>query len=399
MKYTTVSIQIEMPLSNDGYVFDVGSLYEHLLKLTDKRKARGKRYSVALVLTLVVLAKLCGEDQPYGIAEWVRERAEALCTLLNLRYRRLPSHNTYRRVLREAIDVDEMQAVLRQFLTQQPGAGQSVLLALDGKTLRGSIPAGEEEAVHLLAAYLPEEGVVLAQVSVGRKENEISVAPRVLAALDLRGKIVRGDALHTQRNLSKQIVEAGGEYVWIVKENQPQLHQDIEQLFQPEVCEPGFSPCHKDFQTAHSVDRAHGRLEVRTLTSSSLLREYANWPYLEQVFHLERRVTSLKTGVVRQETVYGVTSLRTDEAGPKRLLALVRGYWAIENGLHYRRDRTLREDATRMTSPTLAQAMAILNNLVIALVFQHKWRNLPQARRYYNAHLQHTLSLVLRRPT
>ena len=399
MKYNTVSIQFEMPVSEDGYVFDVGSLYEYLLKLTDKRKARGKRYSVALVLVLMVLAKMCGEDQPYGIAEWARERAETLCTLLDLRYRRLPSHNTYRRVLREAIDVDEMQDMLCRFLKQQPGSGQSVLLALDGKTLRGSIPAGQAKGVHLLAAYLPEEGIVLAQVSVESKENEISAAPRVLATIDLRDKIVRGDALHTQRNLSKQIVEAGGEYVWIVKENQPQLHEDIEQLFQPEVCEPGFSPSHKDFRTAKSVDRAHGRLEIRSLTASCLLREYADWPYLEQVFQLERRVTNLKTGVVRHETVYGVTSLLPDEAGPKRLLALVRDYWTIENGLHYRRDRTLREDATRMTHPTLAQAMAILNNLVIALAFQHGWHNLPQARRYYNAHLQDALPLVLRRPS
>jgi predicted transposase YbfD/YdcC len=397
MEYTTVRIEVTVPLSEEGYVFDLGSLYDHFRRLEDKRKARGKRYELALVLVLLVLAKLAGEDQPYGIAQWARARQGVLCALLHTARPGLPSHNTYRRIL-GAVDPAEFQKAAKQFLTQRPGTGYSVLIALDGKTLRGSIPADAVRGIHLLAAYLPNEGVVLVQVAVGNQENEIGAAPEVLNSLDLRGKIVRGDALLTQRDLSVQIVEAGGEYVWLVKDNQPQLKQDIAQLFQPEVCVPGFSPAPTDFRTAQTAGKAHGRLEVRTLTTSSLLREYADWPYLEQVFRLERRVTCFKKGTTRQEVVYGVTSLRADEAGPNRLLGIVRDYWGIENGLHYRRDRTLREDAARMTSPVLAEAMAILNSLVIGLTTQQGWRNLPQARRYYNARLQEALNLVLRYP-
>jgi predicted transposase YbfD/YdcC len=284
MNCNTVCVEITVPLSEDGCVFDVGSLYDRFCQLTDKRKAQGKRYPLPLVLVLVILAKLCGEDHPYGIAQWGRGRQRILCEILAVDRSTLPSHNTYRRVLGDAIEQAELQAIVSEHLTQPSGTGQSVLVALDGKTLRGSIPVGETRGMHLLAAYLPNEGIVLMQVAVANKENEISAAPKVLKSIDLRGKIVRGDALLTQRSLSTQIVEAGGEYVWLVKDNQPQLRQDIEQLFQPESCVPGFSPPPKDFRTDKTINTGHGRLEIRTLTTSCLLREYADWPHLEQVF-------------------------------------------------------------------------------------------------------------------
>jgi len=159
------------------------------------------------------------------------------------------------------------------------------------------------------------------------------------------------------------------------------------------------SPTPKDFRTGRTTNKAHGRLDERRLTTSRLLRGYVDWPCLEQVFKLERRVSQLKTGQVRQEVVYGVTSLRPDEAGPERLLQINQDYWGIENSLHYRRDKTLREDATRMSNPTLAEAVAILNNLVIGLALHHGWRYLPQACRHYNANLQDALNLVLHHPT
>jgi len=385
MKYNTVCIEITVPVSEDGCVFDVGSLYDHLRQLTDKRKARGKRYTLSLVLVLLVLAKLSGEDCPYGIAQWGRGRQNILCEVLPVGRQTLPSHNTYRRVLGDAIKASELQSAITEFLTQSPEAGQSVLVVLDGKTLRGSIPAGRTRGIHLLAAYLPNEGIVLMQVAVESKENEISAAPRVLKSIDLRGKIVSGDALLTQRGLSTQIVEAGGEYVWQVKDNQPQLKEDIERLFQPESCVPGFSPVPKDFRTTQTIDKGHGRLERRTLTTSNLLRDYADWPYLEQVFKLERQTTHLKQGQTEHEVVYGITSLQSEKAGPSRLLEIVRGYWGIENGLHYRRDKTLREDATRMTKPAPAEAMEIINNLIVGLTAQRGWGNLPQARRHLSA--------------
>jgi hypothetical protein len=120
--------------------------------------------------------------------------------------------------------------VVHDFFAHQPNAGHSIQLTLDGKTLRGTIPAGQTRGVHLLAAFLPGEGWVMAQVEVGMKENEIPAAARVLKCLNLQGKIITGDALLAQRELSRQIVEAQGNYVWTVKANQPQLCQDLETL-------------------------------------------------------------------------------------------------------------------------------------------------------------------------
>jgi predicted transposase YbfD/YdcC len=391
MDYSTRCTEREWLAS--GFVIDMGSLFAHFAQLQDRRHARGKRYHVAQVLVLAVLAKLSGEDRPYGMAQWAQLRHGLLGQVLALP-KRLPCHNTYRRVLGKAVDADALQCLISQFLLQAPKAGRSVLIAIDGKTLRGTIATGQNQGVHLLAAYLPQEGLVLVQVAVANKENEIVAAPRVLASLDLRGKIVMGDALHTQRELSAQIIAGRGDYIWLVKDNQPQLHADVEQWFQPESHVKGFSPVAKDFQTVRSTDKGHGRREERTLTTSSLLSDYLAWPGVSQVFKLERRSVNTLTGQLRQEVVYGITSLTAQKASAKRLNRLVRDYWGIENGLHYRRDKSLQEDATRMTDPNLAQAMAAINNLIVALILRHRWRYLPEARRHYNACLSDALKLV-----
>jgi predicted transposase YbfD/YdcC len=376
-----------------GFVLDMDSLAGYFARLHDRRCARGKRYGLAQICILATLAKLSGEDRPLGIAQWAQLRQKVLGPLLGLP-KRLPSHNTYRRAFADAISPAELDQQLTAFLRQQ--GGRSVLIALDGKTLRGTIPAGQSAGLHLLAAYLPAEGIVLVQMAVESKENEIVAAPKVLASLDLRGKIVMGDAMHTQRELSVQIIEAEGDYIWLVKDNQPQLRADIEQWFAPETHVKGFSPTAKDFQTGRTVNKGHGRHEERTLTTSSLLNDYLGWPGLAQVFKLERRVVNTATGQVRREVIYGITSLTAKQADAKRLNGLVRQYWGIENGLHYRRDRSLLEDATRMRNRNQAQNLAALNNLIVGAVLRQGWDYLPQARRHYAACLPAALSLVFR---
>jgi predicted transposase YbfD/YdcC len=387
-------------LANDtqGVVFDVGSLYAEFAKLSDRRWRRGKRYQLAMVLVLFLLAKLCGEDRPYGIAQWVSARACKLMGMLGLSLRRLPSHNTFRRVLQQAVDLRELQEAVSDFPCRGCDTEQSVLVSMDGKVLRGSFVAEQGRAVYLLAAYLPGEGVVLMQVAVAGHENELSAAPRLLQRLDLRGKVVTGDALFTQRELSVQIVEAGADYIWLAKDNQPHLREAIAQLFAPQTRSPGWGIPPHDFQTATVHSKGHGRLEQRTLTSSRLLNGYLDWPHLAQVFRLERRCTTLKDGTHHTEVVYGLTSLSRQKADAARLLALGRDHWGIENGLFYRRDTTLQEDATRMTHASMAQAMAIFNNLVIGLVLGQGWPYLPQARRYYDANPEAALHLLLRPP-
>jgi predicted transposase YbfD/YdcC len=390
------SIQIETP--NEGYVFDLGSLYERCEQLTDARDARGKRYTLALILTLMVLAKLAGEHSILGIAQWARLRSAALVTILQLCYPKLPGHNTYRRACSTAVEPSALQQAVSQTLLSAPQAGTSVLISLDGKTVRGSWSKECPAGVHLLAAYFPGEGLVLMQVAVDQKTNEISAAPQVLKCLDLRGKIVMGDAMHTQRAVSVQIVMGGANYIWYAKDNQPSLRADIELLFQPEQCGPGSKPVPTAFDSATQTDKGHDRIEKRTLTTSSLLKDYLDWPHVAQVFRLERQVWDLQLKPLRSEVVYGLTSLSAAQAGPARLLELTRSYWGIENGLHYRRDVTLREDATRMRNTRQAEVTAILNNLVIGVVLQHGWHNLAEAQRFYAAHLADALRLVLCHP-
>jgi predicted transposase YbfD/YdcC len=396
MKYIPLSFDVN--LRPEGVVIDLNSLFAALAKLQDRRDARGLRYALVTMLVFIVLAKLCGEDHLRGIAHWVELRKEVLAEALGLAKPQAPHATTYSRVLNKAIDIDAYEQVVRDFFQEQPGAGESDLRNLDGKTMRATIPEGKTKGVHLLAAYLPEEGWVAFQVEVGSHENEIPASVRVVKQLDLRGKIVTGDALLAQRELSTTIVEKGGDYVWTVKGNQGQLQRDIEVLFEPEVCSGGFSPCHKDFQTAVTRGKGHGRRERRTLTSSSMLNEYVKWPDCEQVFRLERYFVRISDNKVSQEVSYGVTSLTREEADADRLLGLVRGHWGIENGLHFRRDDTLREDRCRLKGQG-AQAMAATNNLVLGLLRKTSFETLPDARRHYAANLLDAVALILRSPT
>ena len=233
-KYTPIAFEIN--LGSEGLVFDVGSLFEALLSLHDQRDARGLRYAWVTVLVFVVLAKLAGEDWLRGIAQWVAERKDSLAEVLNLAQPQAPHYTPYGRILARAIDLHEFEQVVGHFFATLPQVGHTVEIALDGKTLRGTIPLGQTRGVHLLAAYLPGEGLVLMQVEVDSHENEIVAAPQVLKRLDLQGKIVTGDALLTQRKLAQQIVEARGDYVFPVKDNQPHLLADIQTLFALEPC-------------------------------------------------------------------------------------------------------------------------------------------------------------------
>jgi predicted transposase YbfD/YdcC len=393
MEYTTPTFDVN--LDPEGFVVDVNSLYAALARLKDRRHARGVRYALVTVLIYMVLAKLAGEDRLSGICEWVRYRQQPLAEALHLNAVRSPCVNTYRTILGQVIEIEEFERVVREFFAAQPHAGESVTIALDGKALRGTISAGQTQGRHLLAAYLPAEGWVLFQIEVARTENEITAAPRVLKSLDLRGKVVTGDAIFAQRELSLQIVEAGGDYVWTVKENQPDLKQDIAFLFQPEQTVRGFSPATKDFRTAQTYDKGHGRTERRQLTVSAELQGYLDWPGAEQVFKLERWFTRTKDGQRMHEVVYGITSLTAQEADALRLLTIVRSHWRIENGLHYRRDETLREDYCHVKIGDAPRAMAVLNNLILGLTGRRGYANLAAARRYFDAHPQEAQRLVL----
>ncbi len=373
--------------------FEVNSLYEALLSVTDKRKARGKRYELATILTLSVLAKLGGEDSPEGMAEWVKYRAEQLRESLGMRRPSMPHAVTYRRVLGGALDIQELEQVLGEFFEDCVRVDEQ--LAMDGKSLRGTIETGATRGVHLLAVYAVGAGVVLNEVNVLEKENEISAAPKLLAGVELAGKVVSGDALFTQRDLSQQIVEAGGDYLWKVKDNQPTLRADIERLFGPEYVPKGSAPLKTDFASITLSRKVSGRIEKHTLTTSALLNATSDWPHLAQVCQIVREVQLLAERKTTHQVSYAMTSLPSVSATPQRLLNLSRCHWAIENKLHYCRDVTFGEDRCRLTLGHAAHTIAVLNNLVLGLLHVRGFLSIVSARRRFNARPSEALALVL----
>jgi predicted transposase YbfD/YdcC len=394
MKHITNAFSIEK--KSDPFIFDVDSLFYHLDCLTDRRKPKGVRYPLAVALVIVILAKLAGEDEPEGIAHWVSLRKELLIEALGLKRNTTPHPTTFSRILAWAVDVEELQESFSQFLLSTLEGGLFVEMPIDGKTLRGTIPQGKTQGLHLLAAFLPSQGIVLFQVEVESKENEIVAAPRVLKSVDLRGKIVTGDAMFAQRELSEVVVAGGGEYVWTLKDNQASLREEIEAAFKIEEGKTALAVMKNDFTRAETIDKAHGRIEQRRVVVTSQMKGYLKWPHLEQVFKIEREVEEISTGKQRREVSYGITSLKREEASAERLMEIVRGHWAIENGLHYRKDKTLREDACRLKRGKAAQVMAVINNLVVGLVLRQGIRNLARARRRYSAYPMEALNLILR---
>jgi predicted transposase YbfD/YdcC len=392
MQYSTARNERES--SVEGIEFDRGSVYDRLCKLTDRRGINGKRYRLETVLMIVIMAKLCGEDTPFAIAEWAKNRQAELVQRLCLSRPSLPSHHTYRRILAYKVYVEEVERLVGEY-NQQGKHGD--VYALDGKAVRGMRKKDEQGNEYLLSIYDVEQAKVMSQVEVGRKENEITKAPKALKPVEIAQKVVTGDAMHTQRGFSLQILDGQGDYVFPVKENQPQLYKNIQSLFAPDYPKPGFGKIQTDFLTAQQVNKGHGRIEMRTITTSEMLNAYAAWPGLAQVYRLERHFQWWRNGRSYRtscEVEFGITSLTRQKASPSRLLQIRRAHWGIETGLHYRRDVTLKEDATRMTVGNTGKVMASINNLILALIRQAKFHNAAQARRWFAAHLSKTFALL-----
>ena len=195
------------------------------------------------------------------------------------------------------------------------------------------------------------------------------------------------DALLTQRHVAQTIVDKGGDYVMIVKENQPQLRVDIELVFT-------LPPSGDRQDTARTVDIGHGRIEQRNVTTSEALVGYSDWPGLAQVFELGRHVLLQKTGEERVAVVYGVTSLSPARATPGRLLALVRGQWQIENQSHWVRDVTFDEDRSQVRWGNIPQVMAALRNTTIGLLRWAGHTNIAAACRRLAAQPVQALALI-----
>jgi predicted transposase YbfD/YdcC len=365
-------------------------LIEVLAEIPDFRSNHGKRHSLVAILALACSAMLCGYRSYTAIAEWGRHYGDHLVQAFGFTHRSpcaATFHTVFRRVDRQAVEAT-LGAWAEGLLGAAPRTdGGEDAIAIDGKTLRGSQKQGAP-GVHLLSALAHRVGLTLAQQAVDDKTNEIPVAVELLRHLVLEGRIVTMDALLTQRQIAQQIVDAGGDYVMVVKANQPQLLEDIATVFV-------LAPIAEERRTAaDTLDLGHGRIEQRRLQTSNVLAGYSDWPGLAQVFQLERQVIIKNTGEVREEVVAGVTSLAPERADAARLLTLIRGQWQIENQSHWVRDVTFDEDRSQVRCGNIPQVMAALRNTVIGLMRWAGYTNIAAACRRFAAQPTAALHLI-----
>jgi predicted transposase YbfD/YdcC len=365
-------------------------LIEVLTEIPDFRSKQGQRHPLGAILALVCSALMCGYRSYTAMAAWGRNYGARLTHALGFT-RHPPCAATLHAVLK-GIDRQALEARLGAWaegLLAATAAAQATPegIAVDGKTLRGSQKQGAPGA-HLLSALGHRLGLTLAQQAVADKTNEIPVMMDLLRQVVLEGRVVTMDALLTQRPIAQQIVAARGDYVMVVKENQPQLREDIATVF-------ALPAIRGETRTvAETVDYGHGRIEHRRLHTSDVLVGYSDWPGLAQVFQLQRQVIHKKTGAVRDEVVMGVTSLTVERADAARVLALVRGHWHIENKAHWVRDVTFDEDRSQVRCGNIPQVMAALRNTVLGLMRKAGETNIAAACRRFAAQPVFALELI-----
>jgi predicted transposase YbfD/YdcC len=379
------------------------SFYEALQGLPDPRRGAGKRYPLAVLLCLLCLAKMAGQLSLKGATEWVRLRAEPLATAFGLKRTAMPCQMTYTRIL-ENIDATILNDLLAAFFTRfeaqqrcedepsrlqtETGYREHAQVAIDGKTVRAT--SKEAQPVHQLSAYDVATGVVLFQVNVGEKQNEISALKPLLTPSFIKGRIFTLDAMHTQTEMCAKIDRWGGYYSLIAKDNQPTLAVDLADFF----ADP--PPDWRSSQ-AETWNKAHGRLEHRHILCSPELNEWFadRWAGVAQVFRLQRTTTLLKSGAVRQQTVYGISNLSLAHAPASRMLALNRGHWGIENRLHWRRDVTLGEDRCQTRTGAAPALLARLNSAILSLMDCLKISNVPRQARFFDAQVDQAVQALL----
>jgi predicted transposase YbfD/YdcC len=337
------------------------AVWDVLSTIEDHRGRRGRRHELATVLVVSVAAVLAGSRSLAGIAGWAADVPAWARPRLGIG-RRTPSLSTIRRVL-TCVDADVLDAVLHAWLDAllpppppvAPGPLSLRAVAVDGKTCRGA-RIGDGSRVHLFSMVDHHTGVPLGQVLAESKGFEIAAFATVLDRIDLAGVVVTADALHTQKAHARYLHRHRGKYVFIVKRNQPTLHDQLARL-----------PWRDIPVTDLTQDKGHGRRESRTLQVTSI-GIGIGFPHARLAARIVRARTEVATGQMSSETVYAVTNLAWADARPADLARIIRGHWAIENRVHHVRDTTYDEDRSQVRTGNGPRVMATLRNVAIGLI-------------------------------
>jgi len=326
-------------------------LLELFEQVTDPRARRGVRHRFAPVLAMALAAVLAGARSFTAIGEWVAEADADVLARLGVSGARRPCEATTRRVLTR-VDGELLDAVLGAWMRTRVGllGGQRVI-AIDGKTVRGA-RAGKV-APHPVAALDHTLGVVLGQVQVAVKSNEIPALRTLLAVFDLVGAVVTADAMHTQTTTAAYITGRGGHYVFTVKTNQPGLFARCKALPWAKI------------RAVTVLDRGHGRRVRRTIkvAAAPALLDFACAVQVAQI-----RRTRTIAGKKSVEVVYVITSMTSIQASPAQIATWVQGHWGIENRLHWVRDVVYDEDRSAVRTGHAPRVMAILRTTAIGVL-------------------------------
>lgn len=368
-----------------------GDLLTALREVPDPRPGGARRHPVAYVLGVLTASFACAGFASFtGAAQWATGADPAVLLALGAAPDPLtgavdpPSEATIRRIACR-VDSEALEAVVAAWTAAQLATGpvdggggdddgsRRVPVAVDGKTVRGA-RTGAGTAPHLLAAATHDSSVVLAQRQVPGKTNEIPMVPALLADLraaghDPAGMVFTLDALHTQQHTAALLHAAGAGYLMTVKGNQPGLLDAVTDRLRAEPPTPG----------SDQRSRGHARTEQRILRAAPATG--IAFPGAAQIFRVVRYTGGLDGQRTRKEVVHGITNLRADQADPDQLAALVRGHWSIENSIHWVRDVTYREDASRARTGNAPAVLAAIRNVVNTALRLSGATNIAAARR------------------
>lgn len=355
------------------------NLINSLKQIPDPRQAQGKRYPLWLILIIAIVAVICGAKSYSEISEWGKNHIKTIKESLEIKIRTVPCASTFYNIL-ATIDVKIFENIIYEYIGEKSDKKDAI--AFDGKTMRGTRKKGGEFC-HLLSAFSHKLAGTLFQISVESKTNEITAIQEILKKMNLEGKITTMDALLTQTEIAKTIIEQKGDYVMIVKDNHAELKEDIEFIITGE--EKFGDKLKKDY----TMGKGHGRIEYRQISICPAdFIDY--WIGAKQVFKIDRAIS--KKRVTSFETVYGITSLNTS---PKHLLDLVRGHWGIENKSHWVRDVVFDEDRSQVENSNIAQFMASFRNLAITLIRLFVSNKISESIRFLNSKPELAFNLVL----
>lgn len=347
----------------------VAGIAKHFEGLPDPRTGNAKAHIFLEILIIAICAVICGADGWSDVELFGKNKQAWLKTFLTLP-KGIPSHDTFGRVFAK-IKPEEFQKRFIEWVQAIETLTSGQVIAIDGKKLRRSHDqAAGKAAIYMVSAWATQNQLVLGQTKVADQSNEITAIPKLLQLLEITGCIVTVDAIGTQTEIAKMIVEGGGDYLLAVKENQGHLFEDVQYLFEVDVAQAFEYATHS---YAKTVNKGHGRLETRECWATeneeylSLIRQHQQWTGLRSIVRI---VSQRQMGQhIEVQTRYFISSLPADA---KMILKSKRSHWKIENQLHWILDLAFREDESRVRKDHAAENLAVLRHLALNLLKKEK---------------------------